>query len=309
MNINNLPLQLGDESTKSPCSGDIKEIVNTTNLTDDNTLQIFDHLGRGDTTLYTNFIHPDEALQLFQSLFDENEFKFQQWYRMPSNSQDNNLIPLRRVKIAMATPNDDGYIPYFRFPVNNQSQHGIITPMTPIIHQLCQRVSNFLNILFNHVVVLLYRIHKDKPLDLDENAPIVSLSLGFPRTYSLRDTVHNPKKQQTFLIPSGSLLSLGPITNQDMYHSILPVDSVDNLSPLPIVNELNEMNLDDSHDNLSTPNPSRARISITFRKVNTFWNPQTNQLYGKGAEYQSLDWPIELKGIHRFKESQENDVA
>lgn len=324
-NDNNIPLQLGDESSFNNCSNNIKKIYSTISL-ENNKLE---NLGSGDTTLYTSFLNNEESNYIFNELFQQKEFTFQQWYRMPSNLNEINnnnyeLHPLRRVKVAMANPTDDGLIPYFRFPVNNQSRHGIITPMTPIVESIRIKVSNFLGCDFNHAVVLLYRdgddcigYHKDKPLDLDENAPIASVSLGYPRTYSLRDYVHNPKQQQMFEIPSGSLLSLGPITNQTMYHSILPNINSDETSTLATKtsdienDENNNKNNNENNNSLksnetnnelnsSPSNTSCARISLTFRKVSTFLNPLTNELIGKGAEYQSLDWPIELKGLHRL---------
>jgi hypothetical protein len=297
----NIPLQLGDDDPSllsCPNSDTIKEIFQTENLVNNQLNQ----LGVGDTTLYTHFLSPEEAHELFQSLIKEQDFQFQQWYRMPS-ATSTKLSPLLRVKIAMAKPNEIGEIPYFRFPVNNQSSHGLLTPMPPAIERIRQRISNFLNCDLNHAVVLLYRddedcigYHKDKPLDLDEEAPIATVSLGFARTYSLRDKIHNPKRQQTFLIPSGSLLSLGPQTNQQMFHSILPHQSPDNLSaPLPPPRVLGD-EISPSSD--GAMDQSRARISLTFRRVITFRDPLTNELRGKGAEFQSLDWPEELSGIH-----------
>jgi hypothetical protein len=60
-----------------------------------------------------------------------------------SNSKSDNekeLIPERRVKIAMAIPHEDGTIPHFRFPVNNQAGFGGIQQ--------------------NQLVILSGRVHK-----------------------------------------------------------------------------------------------------------------------------------------------------
>jgi hypothetical protein len=312
----NIPLQLGDDDpslVSSAESENVKQIYQTENVLNN---QLTD-LGAGDTTLYTHFLSPEEAAELFHSLLQEQDFQFQQWYRMPSSGTAGTgggglLTPLRRVKIAMAKPEDDGQIPYFRFPVNNQSSHGLLTPMPPIIETIRQRLSTFLNCELNHAVVLLYRddedcigYHKDKPLDLDDEAPIATVSLGFARTYSLRDRIHNPKRQQTFLLPSGSLLALGPQTNQQMFHSILPIRSLDNLSPQPP--PVPSLSCEEEATSTSSSSPdqrarvddrSRARISLTFRRVVTFLDPLTRELRGKGAQFRSLDWPEELSGVH-----------
>jgi hypothetical protein len=155
--------------------------------------------------------------------------------------------------------------------------------MTPTVEAMRQRANALLGVEYNHAVVLLYRTaddcigyHKDKTLDLDETTPIVSISLGVPRLYTLRDNIHNPKAQQDFVLPSGSLLALGPATNQHWYHSVRPSD-------VPTAG---------------------ARISITFRRVLTFRDPGTDALSGQGASYQSTNWPTELHGRHLLDEDE-----
>ena len=230
-------------------------------------------LGSGDIFIHKNFVNTDEAKKLFDDIV--NTIDFQQWYHMPSRNGEEPK-PLKRIKRIMVTPNSNRDLPYYRFTVNDQAGHGIIAPMPTFMHDLCQKIGSLLNVELNHVVVLLYRdgsdcigFHKDKTLDLDENAPIVSLSLGCTRTYCLRDNNLNPKIHQEIDLENGTLLVLGPKTNQNFYHSIKPAE-----------------------DKSITP-----RISITFRKAVTFKNPD-NIIVGKGEKYQTLNWPEELNGKH-----------
>lgn len=229
-------------------------------------------LGSGDVGVHKNFLDVKESNKLFDEILQNIDF--QQWYHMPSKNET--PMPLKRVKRIMVTPDKDGNLPYYRFTVNDQSSHGIIAPMPVFIQDICQKINKFLDVELNHVVVLLYRdgsdcigFHKDKTVDLDENAPIVSLSLGCTRTYCLQDTTLNPTIHQEINLENGTLLVLGPRTNENFYHCIKPSD-----------------------DKSVT-----SRISITFRKATTYKLPN-GTISGKGVKYQTLNWPEELRGKH-----------
>jgi alkylated DNA repair dioxygenase AlkB len=69
--------------------------------------------------------------------------------------------------------------------MNMMYRYGVMSPMSPTIEWLRQRVVARTGVEYNHSVVLLYRngddcigFHKDKTLDLDDSSPIVSISLG-----------------------------------------------------------------------------------------------------------------------------------
>ena len=166
--------------------------------------------------------------------------------------------------------------------------------MTPTIEAIRLRVNALFGIEFNHAVVLLYRngddsigYHKDKTLDLDETSPVISLSLGVPRLYTLRDRIHGPTKQHEFVLPHGALFGLGRQSNESFYHSIRPSESLE---------EFGEMQ-------------TTARISLTFRRVLTYRDPVTHTISGKGAQYQSPNWPEELQGRHCLGEIPEESQA
>lgn len=286
-----IPTRLGDASASLPVCSTVVQRLEEMDL-DGATF------GAGDSRAVLEFIPEGEREIMFKRLIEEEEFRFQQWHHMPSKS--GSLEPLRRTKVAMATPREDGLIPHYRFPVNNQAKHGVIAPMTSTVEAVRARVSELLGCEFNHAVVLHYRdgndcigYHKDKNLDIDESAPIASVSLGFPRVYALRDSIKNPKSQQEFVFPNGALFVLGPKTNQNWFHSIrledheaLAVDSV--------------FVIDKDQYDSAMAEANSARISLTFRKVSTFHDPDSGVLVGKGSAYQSLNWPTEFNGEHNL---------
>jgi uncharacterized protein (DUF924 family)/Ran GTPase-activating protein (RanGAP) involved in mRNA processing and transport len=258
----NQPSLLGDSTAQI---SDISEIpVNPVN-----------ELGSGDMCYDANFLTESEANLLFDKLKNIN---FQQWHHMPDKKHK--LLPLSRLKIALADSMNSGetlLTPHYRFPVNSQNSHGVYElNHFPELKALQEKINQKTGYKFNHSVVLIYRdgtdcigFHKDKTLDLEPDTPIVSISLGQPRSYLLRDQIRNPTQTQRLILGNGSLLLLGPRTNESWYHSI-PSD----------------------------PMVTSPRISITFRVVNTFINKKTGEISGKGSEFTSVDWPIELKGSH-----------
>jgi alkylated DNA repair dioxygenase AlkB len=71
--------------------------------------------------------------------------------------------------------------------------YGVQTPITPAVERLRRLVVERTGVEYNHAVVLLYRgggdcigFHHDKTLDLDETAPIASISLGVARRCVVR---------------------------------------------------------------------------------------------------------------------------
>jgi hypothetical protein len=113
-----IPTQLGDDSSSLPVDETtiIKRIDTSGNY---NSSDVISGMGCNDSILYPAFLNTEEANKVFNTLMKEEEFRFQQWYHMP-HAKTGHLEPLRRVKISMATPNSEGLIPHYRFPVNDQ---------------------------------------------------------------------------------------------------------------------------------------------------------------------------------------------
>ena len=126
-------------------------------------------------------------------------------------------------------------------------------PWLPILEQLKDIVSDLLNCDFNFVLVNRYKDgqdymgeHQDNEKDLDNNAPIASISLGQNREFVFRHKdLKNGKSKDSSLkykmeLEHGSLLVMNKPTNEFWYHS-LPKRSIS-----------------------TCPNP---RINLTFRKM------------------------------------------
>jgi uncharacterized protein (DUF924 family)/alkylated DNA repair dioxygenase AlkB/Ran GTPase-activating protein (RanGAP) involved in mRNA processing and transport len=231
------------------------------------------NIGSGDTYVTHEFISEEESAAAFQNLFN-GEIQYQQWHHMPD--KNGKLLPLSRLKIAMADEDEDGWTPHYRFPVNNQEHHNV-HPFSKTVAQIRDKLVEHTKIPFNHSVVLLYRdgndcigFHKDKMLDLSPDNPIASISFGQERVYMLRDNIHNPTQSQELKLKNGTLLQLGPKTNDEWYHSV-PMDKNNNLGP---------------------------RISITFRVVTTFRNKLTGEMKGQGEKYSDYNWPLAIGGAH-----------
>jgi len=245
-------------------------------------------LGAGDSRYLPALLDPALADHALERLGQQGaEVTYQQWYAMPQRNRPRAALhPLRRVKLAMATPDPDtGFVPHYRFPVNDQQRHGVLVPMTPTVERIQHYVEAATGVAFNHAVILLYRgaddcigFHKDKLLDLDPQAPIVSVSLGAARTYVWRDDMFTPTEQLELRLGHGSMLVLGPRTNEALYHSVRKPTS-------------EELAADASLADI--------RVSLTFRKVATFVDAE-GRLHGQGAAYSDLNWPAELRGEHRL---------
>ena len=275
-----IPTMLGDDTTTEPPP------LQPTRL---DGARAQDGIGAGDAAYHPGLLDPREADQALANLLPAGgEIAYQQWHAMPNRKKPNApLHPLRRLKVAMAVPDPTtGHIPHYRFPVNDQRRHGVMVPMSPTVEQIRQRVEHTTGMTFNHAVVLLYRdggdcigFHKDKMLDLDPTSPIVSVSLGAERTYVLRDDIFTPSVQIELPLAHGSLLVLGPKSNEALYHSVR--------KPSP-------------EDLARTPGlETRARVSLTFRRVATFVDAD-GTLHGQGASHEGLNWPEALRGMHRL---------
>jgi hypothetical protein len=158
----------------------------------------------------------------------------------------------------------DGVIPVYRYPGNYRGDQWTTFPWSPTSLKLKQRVEETLQPLvqqtMNHCVTNYYRHgndfiahHSDKDLDLNRQGVIVSLSLGEERVFELR---RRAEPQDTFRIrlPHASMLVLGPNTNREWTHAILP-----------------------------NKDSRGVRLSLTMREVKTFQDLSTGRLFGQGV--------------------------
>lgn len=237
-------------------------------------------LGAGDSSYFPGVFSAEEADAMLARLLPGGEIPYQQWYHMPDPKHPRRALkPLSRIKVAMAVPDERGWVPHYRFPVNDQHRYGVMAPMTPTVDAVRQRIEALTGEQFNHAVALVYRggddcigFHKDKTLDLDPTAPIVSVSLGAERPLRLRDDIFKPTVQHELIFEHGAVFVLGPRSNVELYHAIPRLEGESSVGP---------------------------RVSLTFRRALTF-RDAGGRLHGQGARYESLNWPTELRGLHRL---------
>lgn len=99
---------------------------------------------------------------------------------------------------------------------------------TPILHSIKERIEEYCNHEFNHVVLNRYRdgrdhmsAHADNEPELGKNPLIAALSLGVPRRFMLR---HKNKKfkggKKKIVLHHGSLLIMGGDIQHRWRHSV-----------------------------------------------------------------------------------------
>mmetsp|Transcript_3103 Transcript_3103/g.7123 ORF Transcript_3103/g.7123 Transcript_3103/m.7123 type:complete len:448 (+) Transcript_3103:68-1411(+) len=167
---------------------------------------------------------------------------------------------------------DEGIIPVYRYPGNYSGNEWQTFSFSPTCKMVKASVEEALLPLWpqkmNHAVANLYRAgddyiahHSDKDLDLDREGVIVSVSLGEERILELRRRAQ-PRDVTRIVLPHGSMLVLGPISNKLFTHSILKKE--DSVGP---------------------------RLSLTMRNVKTFLYMKNGRhtLFGQGVAAKTLE--------------------
>lgn len=102
-------------------------------------------------------------------------------------------------------------------------------PWTPALQQLRERVEAAAGTRFNSVLLNLYRTgqdsmgwHADNEPELGPRPVIASVSLGAVRTFRLkpRDPLLTPHEPVSLVLPSGSLLIMSGLTQQNWLHAL-----------------------------------------------------------------------------------------
>lgn len=163
-----------------------------------------------------------------------------------------------------------GFIPIYRYPGNYSGDKWTTLEWSPTSLQVKHAVEEHLKPLvqqtMNHCVTNYYRDgtdfiahHGDKDLDLNREGVIVSVSLGETRVLELRRRAE-PKDLFRLILPHRSMFVLGPHTNKEWTHSILPKAESQGI-----------------------------RLSLSMRDVTTFRDLTTGSLFGAGVAAKTLD--------------------
>ena len=154
--------------------------------------------------------------------------------------------------------------PHYRHPNDIEPPN---EEMSPLLRNLMQNVELLCNYQgLNHALIQLYRdgsdnisSHSDKTLDLDLNTPIFNVSFGCTRSMVLINKT-NKEIRERIVMNDSTILVFGLTTNKKWTHEIKKASI--------IVGE---------------------RISITFRRVNTFISPVDGIIRGQGSKNKTLD--------------------
>lgn len=213
-------------------------------------------LAAGDTELILNVVE-DPANAVFTKVQKELDFD---GFRGASGE----VLPrLQNLQADLS----DHLIPVYRYPGNYRGDQWKTFPWSPTSLKIKKSVEDALLPLvtqtMNHCVTNLYRDgtdfiahHSDKDLDLNRDGVIVSVSLGDERIMELKRR-SEPKDVIRIRLPHRSMLVLGPRTNKEFSHSIIPKSEGED--------------------------SSSSRISLTLRDVKTFKDMKTGRLFGQGV--------------------------
>ncbi|CAB9524534.1 isochorismatase family [Seminavis robusta] len=266
-------------------------------------------LAAGDTELHLNVLAADKDKdELMSTLLDELDFdgfKGAQGEVLPRlqnlqadfyryDPDTDGPVPINSTTNNNSDEDDGNIIPVYRYPGNYQGDEWETFPWSPTSLDIKQTVEAALPHFYNqqtmnHCVTNYYRHaddyiahHGDKDLDLDKHAAIVSVSIGAARILELRRRAE-PRDLTRVLLPHGSMLLLGPVTNRYFTHSILPVVQ----DPLHGGCGPTRHNSTSTDDDQKQHDP-HARISLTMRRVTTYMDTKTRRLFGEGVECQTL---------------------
>lgn len=230
-----------------------------------------DSIGEGDSrVIYDLELSPDAFQQI------RGEVNWQKMYHLSGQ------VP--RLVAVQGETQEDNSIPIYRHPADESPP---LLPWTPTVDAVRQSVEKILKHPLNHVLIQLYRDgqdriseHSDKSLDITRGSYICNVSLGAQRAMTLRTKVKTaPKdgtgepvrKTQKVPLPHNSLFVLGEETNRRWLHSIRPDKRAQS---------------EKSPEELAYKG---ERISLTFRLIGTFVNPDAGTIWGQGAVSKTMD--------------------
>ena len=169
----------------------------------------------------------------------------------------------------------DMMIPLYRHPLDLPLP--VLQKFTPMVLMIKDAIEKKLNCVpFNHVLIQLYRDgtdyiseHSDKTLDIDLNSTIVNYSIGATRTMRLKPKIKNTYSQES----SSSEIIKIPLPSNSCF--VLPLTL--NATHTHGIKQDKRPNIDKSDEEIG------PRISLTFRRIATFYSLHTRLLIGQGA--------------------------
>jgi len=206
------------------------------------------NLGSGDSQYIYKFI-PDEV-EAFKKISSEVEFLPRSALTFKIYGKE---FSLPRDKQFYGDVEENGIFPLYRYGGNYIPT---VHKWSDTLSEMRSKVNNEMKQYCNHAVVNRYTCgndhigyHHDKEKDFVEGARVLTISLGIPRIFRLKNVKENTI--QEIELQPGSLFILGPETNRLWKHTI--------------VKQSNEK-------------VDGVRISITLRLIKTKYDPISKKL-------------------------------
>lgn len=253
-------------------------------------------LGSGDTEIHHNFLDSKYAFKCFETFKKDLQFN-------GFKGAQNELLPRVQNLQANFYGETKQIIPIYRYPGNYSGDEWTTFPWHSEVDKIRLKVQESTSQDMNHCVTNYYRHgkdfiahHTDKTVDIENNSVIVSVSLGGPRILELK-SIKCPNHKQRTVLTNGSMLIIGPYTNQEYSHSILPVENSDDTkteafstkqsqdvaAAAAAQKEIGGAKADTLAANEATLKTLDERISLTYRNIATFLDLESSRTYGKGS--------------------------
>lgn len=227
-----------------------------------------DTIAEGDSRIVYNLDLPSDAFEQIQK-----EVNWQKMYHLSGQ------VP--RLVAVQGIVSRDKSFPIYRHPADESP---VLEGFTRTVDAVRICAEQIVGHTLNHALIQLYRDgqdniseHSDKTLDIVRGSSIVNVSLGAQRVMTLRtkksalaDGEDGRQKQQVPM-PHRSMFILGPQSNMRWLHGIRP----------------------DKRPESKKSREEKAyngeRISLTFRNIGTFINPNQGTIWGQGAVSKRAD--------------------
>lgn len=237
-----------------------------------------DLIGEGDSRIVHDVLPTQDANDAFSKLKHDTA-----WQKMYHRTGE---VP--RLVAVQGTVAPDGTVPIYRHPADESPPLQTFDKTVDLLRKRCEKLVKH---PLNHVLIQYYRNgedniseHSDKTLDIVRGSSIVNLSLGAMRTMTLRTKkvstaidIDNsassgatlveaqPRTIRRVRLPHNSLFVLGERTNASWLHAI-------KADKRP-----------DCEKSQEETGFGGERISLTFRDIGTFIDPQKQTIWGQGA--------------------------
>mgnify|MGYP000349570343 CR=1 FL=1 len=224
-----------------------------------------------------------------------NEIKLEQMYNQ--SNPVSRLICIQSIEHFIKSNNDQIIVfkPMYRHPNDYEP---INHEMTPTVKYVCNMITNLIGLDgYNHVLIQYYfdgnsniSAHSDKTLDMDSNYPILNVSFGQTRIMTLQSKFNKQIIEKIPLI-NNSVCVFDLNTNNKWTHAV----------------KKNHLLIDHKHtfdnNNIPVKLGKFDRLSLTFRKINTFVNHDLGIIFGQGATHKSYDSNAKISIDVKHKEN------